>query len=694
MCWLIFSDYRKHLSQYITETVRDGQTYISWSHERTADHVRSRLPTNLCISLHTIMANMYMDHIHSYINNQNKSKAENPDKKQPDIKPERLVRCFDVLPHHIVSSDVNMDAVKERLYCSLDCLVLRLHVSSLSALTEDLQQLRGDEQLRELLSLLVCGQDLLCDDQDLLKVHLADLILSHLCAGSLQSPNLTKLAQQCRSASDASPHLHLSPVLPYITHTVHKHHIKATSILLYAVQGAVYALIQEADSTTTIMNLRTLMPIRRADILTFDREEIKDPPHIVISQDGRHVVTFEEGIVTLQQLQSCAVIRQLDLKDDGNKPSIKYFVTNYDCSTIIMVTTDNKLVTLNPNTSQITELFPVTDTTGSVTQKDSDTQSEAGRKSGSGSPQLERTTSVVSTSKVNLIAESPVADSEVTIKDVQFSPDFKHLAMVVQASDCKLVIWDTQSWQTAVRLHLPADACTKPVFSPDSSMLVVRVFPMNHVLVGIQEGAIVQTLEGDDHDQSMCHQCKPCFGQTGRLVLVQTHNNQAALFHTDSGDKMQAFRNTNSCTALLFSDDESFVFIGDSCGVVSIWDVVSGRQIWTLDCTKPIESLFFDTHRGDSSLYTVTTGGDLDCWGVWGILKACRARRLTACTTETARLHELRQISAKQDQDKGEGYVLDLDMISVTSKETNSDSSKGNHHSVRTEASAIGMALQ
>ena len=690
MYWMIFSDCRKHLSHYVTETVRDGQTYISWSHERTADHVRSRLPTNLCISLHTIMANMYMDHIHSYIDNQNKSKAENPDKKQPDIKPERLVRCFDVLPHHIVSSDVNIVAVKERLYCSLDCLVLRLHVSSLSALTEDLEQFRGDEQLRELLSLLVCGQNLLYDDQDLLKVHLADLILSHLCAGSLQSPHMAKLTQQCRSASDASPHLHLSPVLPYIHHSVHKHHIKATSILLYAVQGAVYALMQEADSTTTIMNLRTLMPIRRADILSFDQEEIKDPPHIVISQDGHHVVTFEEGIVTLQQLQSGAVIRQLDLKDDGNKPSIKYFVTNYDCSTIIMVTSDNKLVTLDPNTSQITELFPATDTTGSVTQKDSDTQSEAGRKSGSGTPQLERTTSVVSTSKVNLIAESPVGDSEVTIKDIQFSPDFNHLAMVV--SDCRLVIWDTQSWQTSGRLHLPADASTKPVFSPDSAMLVIGVFPVNHVLVGIQQGLIVQTLEGDDHDQSMCHQCKPCFGKTGRLVLVQTHNKQAALFRTDSGDKMQAFRNTNSCTALLLSNDESFVFIGDSCGVVGIWDVVSGLQIWTLDCTKPIELLFFDTQRGDSSLYTVTTDGHLDCWGVTDVLKGCRAGRLTACTTETTRLQELRQISTKQDQEKSEGYVLDPDMIGVTTKET--DSSKENHHSVRTEASATGMAIQ
>lgn len=152
---------------------------------------------------------------------------------------------------------------------------------------------------------------------------------------------------------------------------------------------------------------------------------------------------------------------------------------------------------------------------------------------------------------------------------VAIDPQMRYV--ISAGADQTVRIWSPDTGQQVGELGVPASVVTGVAFSPDQQSALL--FRKNHELVRWKGQFGPQIMPLGSGDTGIAH-----FSGNSRYVLVSGGTNEAVLWSTQNGQKIQTFKNINrfKLAAGSVSGDGKWVAFGEPDGTVTLHDAATG----------------------------------------------------------------------------------------------------------------------
>lgn len=183
------------------------------------------------------------------------------------------------------------------------------------------------------------------------------------------------------------------------------------------------------------------------------------------------------------------------------------------------------------------------------------------------------------------------------IKDVEFSPDGRRLATV--GWDRRLVLWDTNTWTTAVYGKGHADDIASVCYAPDGSWLVTAGSDDTVRLWDAETGDLLRTIE---HPKGVLD--RVVVDPTGRRMVTITRRWKLYLWDIASGRRLMQKHGGRD---VAFSPDGQR-FAAVSTELVTVWDAETGRECFALKGSPGTEDA--ENKQNDISVNTLAFSPD------------------------------------------------------------------------------------
>lgn len=203
---------------------------------------------------------------------------------------------------------------------------------------------------------------------------------------------------------------------------------------------------------------------------------------------------------------------------------------------------------------------------------------------------------------------------------VAFSPDGRTLASSGGSSQHGLVLWDAASGTQTRVLAGDADFVGQAAFSPDGHLLVAEVRSRG------SSGSDVRLWDAASGNElrRFPDYAAPAFSPDGKLLASKSH--YISLLDVESGKEVRTFGGSfASLQGVLLSPDGRLLATREySTGIITLWEVASGKQLRTINDSATVRSIAFSP---DSRL--LASGSEDRTIKLWNAASGKKVRTLS-----------------------------------------------------------------